>query len=222
MKTDLEIQKDVMEELEWAPILTAGEIGVSAKNGVITLSGTVDSYLKKIIAEKAAKRVAGVKAVAEDIEVKYKDGFLKNDTEIAEAILRTLKWHSAVDEEKIMVKVESGIVTLEGEVEWEYQRNSVVAQIENLIGVTGIINKIKIKPVIPSKEIKKKISDALYRSATVDSEKINIEVSGHKVILKGKVRSWAEKNDAESAVWAAPGVNDVDNKLEIVGEVFAF
>ena len=222
MKTDIEIQKDVLDELKWEPYLSATEIGVAVKNGIVTLSGTVNSYLKKTRAEKAAKRVSGVKAVAEDIEVKYADSLLKNDTEIAETILNALKWHSAINEEKIKVKVEDGIVTLDGEVDWEFQRNSAVMQIENLIGVKRIVNNITIKSGIVPKELKQKVNSAFHRSATIDSEKINIEVTGSKVTLTGKVRSWAEKNDAENAVWAAQGVNKVENNLEIDMEVFAF
>ncbi len=222
MKTDIEIQKDVLDELKWEPYLSATEIGVAVKNGIVTLSGTVNSYLKKTRAEKAAKRVSGVKAVAEDIEVKYADSLLKNDTEIAETILNALKWHSAINEEKIKVKVEDGVVTLDGEVDWEFQRNSAVMQIENLIGVKRIVNNITIKSGIVPKELKQKVNSAFHRSATIDSEKINIEVAGSKVTLTGKVRSWAEKNDAENAVWAAQGVNKVENNLEIDMEVFAF
>lgn len=222
MKTDIEIQKDVLDELKWEPYLNSTEIGVAVKNGIVTLSGTVNSYLKKTRAEKAAKRVAGVKAVAEDIVVKYSDSLLKNDTEIAEAILTALKWHSAINEEKIKVKVEDGVVTLDGEVDWEFQRNSAVMQIENLIGVKRIVNNVTIKTGILPKELKQKVNSAFHRSATIDSEKINIEVLGSKVVLTGKVRSWAEKNDAENAVWAAQGVNKVENNLEIDMEVFAF
>jgi osmotically-inducible protein OsmY len=221
MKTDSEIQNDVMDELKWEPFLQSSEIGVSVKSGVVTLSGTVNSYLKKSRAEKAAKRVAGVKAVAEDIEVKYTSDFIKNDTEIAEAVLNALKWHSAIQEEKIKVKVENGVVTLDGEVDWEFQRNSAVLQIENLIGVKRIINNIRIKTSLPLKELKQKISSAFHRSATLDSDKIRIETNGSKVTLNGKVRSWAEKNDAENAVWAAPGVTKVENLLEIESKVFA-
>lgn len=221
MKTDSEIQKDVMDELKWEPFLNASEIGVSVKNGAVTLSGTVDTYLKKAMAEKAAKRVAGVKAVAEEIEVKFNDTLFKNDTQIAEAVLNALKWHSAINEEKIKVKVEDGVVTLDGEVDWEYQRSSAVSQIENLIGVKLIINNITVKVGIVPKEIKQKIANAFHRSATVDSEKISVEVIDHKVILKGMVRSWAERNDAEKAAWLAPGVNKIDNRLEIESEILA-
>ncbi len=221
MKTDSEIQKDVMDELNWEPILTATEIGVAVKNGIVTLSGAVDSYAKKVAAEKAAKRVAGVKAVAEDIEVKISGTGKRNDTEIAEAVLNELKWHSSVQEDKIKIKVENGWVTMEGEVDWEFQRSAVNKVVENLVGVSGIINNIKVAPRLKAKDIKQKITAAFHRSATIDSEKINIDTTGNKVILKGKVRSWAEKKDAENAAWLAPGVTSVENKIEIDTEIYA-
>lgn len=222
MKTDQEIQNDVMDELKWEPFLTASEIGVAVKNGIVTLSGTVDRYAKKIAAETAAKKVNGVKAVAEDIEVKLGTSSKKNDTEIAEAAIIALKWHSAMQENKIKISVENGWVTLEGDVDWEFQRNSAKYMVENLIGVVGITNNIKIKTVVASTDVKRKIASAFHRSATVDSEKINITLEGTKVILSGKVRSFAEKKDAENAAWLAPGVNSIENKLEIDSEVLTY
>jgi osmotically-inducible protein OsmY len=222
MKTDQEIQNDVMDELKWEPFLTASEIGVAVKNGIVTLSGTVDRYAKKIAAETAAKKVNGVKAVAEDIEVKLGTSSKKNDTEIAEAAIIALKWHSAMQENKIKISVENGWVTLEGDVDWEFQRNSAKYMVENLIGVVGITNNIKIKTVVASTDVKRKIASAFHRSATVDSEKINITLEGTKVILSGKVRSFAEKKDAENAAWLAPGVNSIENNLEIDSEVLTY
>ena len=222
MKTDSEIQKDVMEELRWEPLLNASEIGVAVKNGIVTLTGTVDTYGKKIEAEDAAKKVLGVKAVAEEIEVKLSKFGKRNDTEIAETVLNALRWHSAMQEDKIKVKVENGWVTIQGEVEWEFQKNAARTMIENLTGVIGIINNIKIKPSVTATDVKKKITAAFLRSATIDSEKISLEVVGTKVILKGKVRSFAEKRDAENSAWLAPGVDRVENKLEIDSEVFAY
>jgi osmotically-inducible protein OsmY len=222
MKTDLQIKNDVMEELKWEPILNASQIGVSVKDGVVTLSGTVDSYSKKIAAERSAKKIDGVKAIAEDVEVVLPGSGKRNDTDIADAVINALKWHSAVREHKISVKVESGIVTLEGEVDWEFQKKSAKMMVENLIGVTGIINNIKIKQKANINDIKKKITAAFYRSATIDAEGIEIEITGSKAILKGNVRSWAEKEDAENAVWSALGIDRVDNRLEISTDELVF
>ncbi len=222
MKNDIQIQKDVMEELKWEPFLTASEIGVAVKNGVVTLSGNVDSYSKKLAAEKAAKKVFGVNAIAEDIQVGISPGYRKTDAEIAEAVLNSLKWHTMIPSEKIKVKVEDGIVKLEGEVEWEYQRNQAKTAIENLTGVCSVINLITVKPKIAPFDIKQKISLAFHRNATIDAEKITVEVMGSKVILRGEVRSFAEKEDAESAAWNAPGVISVESKLVIEEPEYAF
>ncbi len=222
MKTDAQIQQDVMEEMNWEPQLNATQIGVAVKDGIVTLSGTVDTYLKKRKAEKAAKRVKGVKAVAEDIEVKLSGFGKKNDTELAEAVLIALKWNSAVKEEKVKVKVENGWITLDGEAEWLFQRNAATRAVEHLNGVVGVTNLISIKPHLDAKVVKSKIESAFQRSASLDSDRINIETIGNRIILKGKVRSWAEKIDAENAAWKSPGVEIVENKLEIDPMVLVF
>lgn len=215
MKTDYEIQKDVMDELRWEPILSANEIGVAVKNGIVTLSGTVDTFSKKAAAERAASKVSGVKAVAEDLEVKLFNTLKKNDTEIAQAIMTALKWNSSVNEDKIMVKVDNGWVTLEGEAEWLFQKNSAKNSIENLVGVRGITNRIQLTPKVKMNEVKEKINAAFQRHASLDASHIHAGTIGNKVILTGTVRSLAEKNDAEDAAWAAPGVTMVENKLEV-------
>lgn len=220
MKTDLEIKQDVIEELKWEPFLNASQIGVSVKEGVVTLSGSIDSYSKKIAAEKATKNVSGVKAVALDLEVNLPGSSIRNDTDIAEAVVNALKWHSAVRENKINVKVESGVVTLEGIVDWEFQKNSARMMVENLMGVKGIVNTIQIKQKTSIEDIKQKVSAAFHRSATIDAS--GIDIIDNKAILKGNVRSWAEKEDAENAVWSANGIERVDNRLEIKTDELVF
>lgn len=222
MKTDILIQNDVMDELQWEPFLNSSEIGVAVKHGVVTLSGIVDTYSKKLAAEKAAKRVAGVKAVAEDIQVGISPDDHKTDAEIAEAVVNTLKWHTTIPDGKITIKVEDGIVKLEGEVEWEYERQNAKKAIQDLTGVRSVFNLITVKPKITPADIKQKINAAFHRNASVDAEKITADIIGHVVILSGKVHSFSEKESAESAAWAAPGVSRVENKLEIEEHEFAF
>lgn len=215
MRTDLEIQKDIKEELKWEPNLANEDIRVAVDKGIVVLSGTVDSYYKKNKAQKAANRVAGVKSVIEKLDVKLPSAIEKTDSEIENAVINELKWHSSVMEDKINVKVNNGIVTLNGDVEWDFQRTAIRNAIENLTGVRGIVNNLKIVPKLTSGEIKQKINAAFHRNATIDAGKINVETSGNKVILTGKVRSWMEKNEAENTAWLAPGVERVENKIEI-------
>lgn len=215
MRSDIQIQKDVMDELKWQPILRSSEIGVAVRNGIVTLSGQVDSFLKKAAAERATKNVAGVKAVVEDIEVGTLHSFEKSDNEIAAAVIKALEWNSAVQHERIKIKVENGVVKLDGEAEWDFQRTQAKKAIEKLAGVKKVLNLIVLKPHAEPVGIQEKIEAAFKRSATVDSKKVGIDVVGSKVILHGKVRSFAEKQDAENAVWAAPGVLSIDNQLEI-------
>jgi len=222
MKTDHLIQEDILEALKWEPFLNETEIGVAVKNGVVTLSGMVDSYAKKLSAEKVAMNVSGVKAIAEDIQVGVSLSDEKTDTEIAEAILNALKWHVAVQEDRIKIKVESGIVKLEGQVDWLYQRNNAKTAIQNLVGVKAVINLITISPKVAQADISEKISAALKRNALVDADKISVEIKGSKAILNGKVRSMIEKEDAELAAAAAYGISSVENNLEVVIPSYAF
>lgn len=215
MKTDSQIQKDVQAELKWHPFLKASEIGVAVKDGVVTLSGMVDTYSKKLQAEKAAKRVEGVKAIAEDIVVTLYPATIKTDASLAAAVVNALKWHSAVADDKIKIKVEDGWVTLEGTAEWGFQKEAAENAVENLHGVKGVINNIEVTTAVDPVDVKKQIAQAFHRSATIDSNNIIIDSTGSKVILKGKVRSFAESQEAEHAAWQAPGVRNVVNELRV-------
>ena len=222
MKNDLEIQKDVMDELGWEPSLNSSAIGVAVKDGVVTLSGQVDSFFKKQNAEKAVKRVKGVKAIAEDIQIGVSPSYHRSDADIAKAVIDALKWHAAVQEDKITVKVEDGIVRLDGEVEWEYQRKNAKAAIEHLSGVIAVVNLILVRPKIAVHDIEQKIIAAFERHASIDAKQIKVTIDGSKVTLHGNVHSFAEKDDAENAAWAAPGVMHVDSKLVIEAPEYAF
>ena len=216
MKTDLDLQRDVIAELEWEPALSGQEIGVAVKDGVVTLSGTVLNYAKKFKAERAAERVHGIKAVALDLNVKIPTSSMRTDTEIAHAALNALKWDVEVPDDKITLRVEDGRVLLEGEVDWQYQRAAAERAVRNLAGVKSVGNLISVKPKHVSPfDVSAKIKEAFKRSAEVDSSKVNVESLDGKVILKGFVRSWAERRDAENAAWSAPGVTQVEDRLAV-------
>lgn len=223
MKTDLEIQKDVMEELKWESFIKSSDIGVSVSNGVVTLSGFVDTFSKKRLAENVALRVGGVKAVAEDIVVKFSTDNKITDTDIAQAVLNALRWNSIIPEEKIKVKVEDGWVTTKGEVDWTFEKSAIRLAIENIIGVKGLSNLVTINPKVKVSvpDIKGKITAAFHRNATLDANNIVVGGVGSKVILRGTVRSYAEKQDAEHAAWNAPGITEIENRLEVIVPVMA-
>ena len=214
-RTDAQIHSDVLAELKWEPRVRPNEIGVAVKNGVVTLTGWVDSYVKKWAAEDAAHRIRGVKAVANDIEVRLSTSAERTDADLAAAVVRALEWDAFVSADKLDVTVSKGWVTLKGEVEWQYQKQEVERVIRRLAGVVGVTNLITVKPRITASELKEKIEKALVRSAETDASRITVDVDGDAVILKGTVRSWAERQAAEHAAWAAPGVASVDNRITI-------
>jgi len=213
--TDKQIQEDVMRELEWDPEVDSSEIGVAVEDGIVTLNGEVDSYWVKQAAEKAAKRVKGVKGIAQEIIVEYQ-GMERTDADIADAAVNSIKWNTTVPDERITVKVEKGWVTLEGELEWEYQRNAAENAVEKIKGVKGVSNLVSIKPKIQASIVKSTIKNALERAADIEAGRIEVEAEGNKVTLRGKVRTWAERKEVQRAAWSAPGVYSVDNRLTIL------
>jgi osmotically-inducible protein OsmY len=211
--SDKQLREAVLRQIEWEPEIKSQDISVNAKDGVVTLTGFVHSYMEKVAAEKAAKSVYGVKAVANDIEVKP---MTRTDPEIARDVIEAMKLDLRVPDDRLKAGIRDGFVTLEGKVEWNYQREATESCARRVNGVRGVINNIEVKPTISTTEVKTKIEEALRRSAEVDARRISVSAQDGAVTLDGNVRSWFEKEAARRAAWAAPGVSRVIDHIAVV------
>jgi osmotically-inducible protein OsmY len=214
--TDKQLQQDVLRALDWEPSIDAADIGVTVDNGVVTLKGMVHTYAEKAAGERVALKVYGVKALANDVEVRLIKENQRTDSDIAQAVASALAWNAEVPANRVTVTVSSGWVTLRGDLDWEYQRAAAARGINYLVGVQGVTNLIALKPHVNVTDVKAKIEDALKRSAEVDARRINVSVMDGAVTLTGNVHSWAERAEACRAAYAAPGVKQVDDRMAIV------
>jgi len=215
MKTNEELQKDVQNAIKWEPLLNAAEIGVTAKDGVVSLTGVVDNYSKKLEAENAAKNVAGVKAVVEKIEVKFSNAWNKSNVDIANEVISALKSNWVIPKDKVKVKVENGWITLDGELPWYYQREAAKSAVNYLSGVKGVTNNIKVKPDTHDEIEEKQVKLAITRHWSLNSQDVKVKVSGNKITLTGTVSSFFQKEEAERIAWNTPGVWAVYNELAV-------
>lgn len=215
MKTDEQLKKDVAAELAWDPAINTTNIGVAVRSGIVTLSGTLDTYVQKHAVERAARRVADVRGIALDLEVRLSPGHARTDSEIAQAVAHALRWHSLVPEDKVKVEVEDGWVRLIGETDWAYQRASAEQSVRPLVGVRGVTNDISIKARANASNISHDISSALERHARREAQRIAVDVEGGVVTLRGTVDSLAERHAVVGTAYAAPGVSRVVDQLEV-------
>jgi len=212
---DFDLRQDVLDELDFDPSINAAQIGVAVEKGIVTLSGHVSSYAEKIAAERIALRVRGVRGVAQEIEVRYPDEKKDADDEIAQRAAKILEWDSGVPLNKIKVKVERGYITLSGAVDWQFQRKAAETAVHKLSGVRGVINTIVVHPSVDAFDIKRRIENALKRNAELEADEIRVTASEGRVTLEGKVHAWSEREIAQQAAWAAPGVVSVDDRLTL-------
>lgn len=215
MKSDAQLKADVTRELEWDTSINASNVGVAVNNGIVTLSGHLDTYAEKYAIERAAQRVEGVKAVAVELDVKLAPDHKRSDSEIAQAIETAFKWHVFIPGDRVHVKVEKGWVTLTGQVDWEYQRSATEKTVRPVTGVIGVSNQIVLKAQIPPSDISNRIREALKRHAEREAKNVEVSVNGSVVTLRGKVDSWPERMAAQGATWSAPGITQVVNELRV-------
>lgn len=215
MQANKELQRHVLDELQFEPSVDAAGIGVTVHDGIVTLAGTVKSYAERTAAVRAVERVWGVKAVVDNMQVELVSLHQRNDEDIARAVVNAFEWDVFVPQDRIKVTVENGWVTLEGKVDNRYQKTAAERVVNNLAGIKGVVNTIEVMPAAKPAEVKSKIEDALRRAAEVDAEQIEVDVVNGEVTLRGEVHSWAERNEAERAAWSAPGVHQVRDELSV-------
>jgi osmotically-inducible protein OsmY len=215
MKTDADLKRDVSDELSWDPGINATALGVAVKDGVVTVSGHLDTFYEKSAVERALRRVAGVKAIAIELDVKLAADHKRSDTDIAHAAESALKWHTTVPDDKVRLTVQGGWVRLQGEVDWEVQRNAVEKAIRPLTGVVGLSNEIRIKLRPTTADLASRIEAALERQALREAHRVQVEVEGSNVVLRGRVHSWQERDAVQGAAWSAPGVRSVVNEVKV-------
>lgn len=213
---DKELKQHVQSAFDWEPSLDASDIGVSVDQGVVTLRGNVSSYAEKITAERVALRVYGVKALANDLTVHLASLFERTDTEVAQAAVNALKWNTMVPSERVTVTVTNGWIALNGTLDWQYQKDAAARAVRDLTAVKGVTNNITVQPHVKTLDVRDKIEAAFKRSAQIDARRVNVTAQDGKVILSGNVHSWAERQEAERAAWAAPGVTQVEDRLAVV------
>jgi osmotically-inducible protein OsmY len=221
-RTDTEIQRDVADELKWDPSLRDDDVAVAVHDGVVTLAGWVQSYADKVRAERVVGRVKGVKAIANELEVKLPSSSTRTDADIARAAVDALKWNISVPADRVRVKVEKGWLTLEGDVDWYYQKDAAERAVRSLVGVKGVTNLISVQTTVPTpSDVKSRIRAALARGAEFDADRITVEVNGHRAVLRGTVHSYAERRAAERAARNAPGVTEVENEITVDPSIYA-
>lgn len=213
---DTTLRQIILDELDFEPSIDAASIGVAVDGGIVTLTGHVSTYLQKITAEEAVKRVKGVKGIAEEIEVRLAGTNVTADDEIAKRAVNALTWNACIPRDKIQVKVQQGWITLTGKLEWQFQKNAAAEAVRGLSGVTGVSNQIEISPRASVPDVKKRIEDALKRDAELEAKAIRVDVADGKVTLEGKVKAWSERQSAERAAWSTPGVKSVVDRISII------